>query len=126
MSDEPGTYAEDELRQMLKQYLSQDMKTPRRIRDILLPAALKEKKVQRETLKAEFVKHGISHELNKAGLQVTGISQQMGLEKNSFLRQVVGYEYPNNPWEKDNYFIRDGYRNMVNEVLEELNDSQAV
>lgn len=32
MSDEPGAYDKDELFQMLKQYLSQDMKTPRRIR----------------------------------------------------------------------------------------------
>ena len=30
----------------------------------------------------------------------------MGMEKNDFLRQVIGYEYPTNEWEKDNYFIR--------------------
>ena len=125
MSDEPGTYDEDELRQMLKQYLSQDMKTPRRIRDILLPVALKQKRVQREKLKEEFVARGIADEVNKAGLQVTGISQQIGLEKNAFLRQVVGYEYPNNPWEKDNYFIRDEYRETVKQVLEELNATRA-
>lgn len=121
MSDEPGTYDEDELRQMLKQYLAQDTKTPRRIRDILLPAALKQKRVQREKLKEEFVACGIADEVNKAGLQVTGISQQIGMEKNAFLRQVIGYEYPNNPWEKDNYFIRDEYRETVKQVLEELN-----
>lgn len=120
MSDEPGTYDEEELRQMLKQYLSQDMKTPRRIRDLLLPAALTQKSVQREKLKEEFVARGIADEVNKAGLQVTGISQQIGLEKNAFLRQVIGYEYPNNPWEKDNYFIRDEYREIVKQVLEEL------
>lgn len=120
MSDEPGAYDDDELHQMLTQYLSQDMKTPRRIRDILLPIALKQEQVQRETLKQEFVEHGIAEEVNKAGLQVTGISQQFGLEKNAFLRQVVGYEYPNNPWEKDNYFIRDQHRDLVKQVLKEL------
>jgi len=118
MSDGPGTYAEDDLRQMLEQYPSQDMKTPRRIRDILLPTAPKQKNVQREKLEEEFVAHRIADEVNRAGLQVTGISQQMGLEKNAFLRQVVGYEYPNNPWEKDKYFIRDGYRKMVTGALE--------
>lgn len=122
MSDEPGAYDEDELRQMLKQYLSQDMKTPRRIRDILLPMALEQKRVQRDQLKEAFVEHGIAEEFNKAGLQVTGISQQMGLEKNAFLRQAIGYEYPNNPWEKDNYFIRDEYRETVRQVLQELNE----
>jgi hypothetical protein len=29
------------------------------------------------------------------------------MAKNDFLRQVIGYEYPNYPWEKDNYSIRD-------------------
>lgn len=120
MSDEPGAYEEEELCQMLKRYLSQDMVSARRIRDILLPTALKHKKVQRDKLKEEFVKHGIADDVNKAGLHLTVISQQLGLEKNAFLRQVVGYEYPNNPWEKDNYFIRDEYRETVKAVLDEL------
>jgi hypothetical protein len=37
-----------------------------------------------------------------------------------FLQQSLGYEYPNNPWEKDNYFIRDDYRDFVSDVLEEF------
>jgi hypothetical protein len=125
MSDEPGTYEKDELRQMFMRYLSQDMVTAQRIRDILLPAALKHKRVQREKLKEEFVKHGIADEVSKAGLHLTGISQQLGLEKNAFLRQVIGYEYPNYPWEKDNYFVRDEYRELVKEILKELMVSRA-
>lgn len=123
MSDEPGTYEEKELRQMLRHYLSQDMVSARRVRDILLPTVLKNKRVQREKLKEEFIKHGIADDPSKAGLHLTVVSQQIGLEKNAFLRQVIGYEYPNNPWEKDNYFIRDEYRETVNDVLGELNMS---
>ena len=124
MSNEPGTYDEDELRGMLTQYLAQEMKTPTRIREILLPLALAHGRVQRERLKTEFVKHGISEDLNKAGLQVTGISQQMGLEKNGFLRQVIGYEYPNNPWEKDNYFVRDEYVEIVSDILDDIRSTK--
>jgi hypothetical protein len=29
-------------------------------------------------------------------------------------------EYPNDPWEKDNYHIRDGYREMVKDMLSEF------
>ena len=47
--------------------------------------------------------------------------KQVGMKKNDFLRQVVGYEYPNNPWEKDNYKIKEEYRNVVMELLDELN-----
>jgi hypothetical protein len=46
------------------------------------------------------------------------------MEKNDFLRQVISYEYPNpnNPWQKDNYGVRDDYRELVKEVLQELGD----
>ena len=41
------------------------------------------------------------------------------MEKNDFLRQVIGYDHPNYRWEKDNYFVRDQYRDLVAEVLKE-------
>ena len=42
------------------------------------------------------------------------------LKKNDFLRQVIGYDYPNYPWEKDNYRVKQEYRDLVQEVLAEL------
>ena len=56
-----------------------------------------------------------------AGRFVSLISNQLGMAKNDFLRQVIGYEYPEYQWQKDNYHIRDGYRSMVESVLQELN-----
>lgn len=120
MSDEPGQYEEHELRELLVQYLSQNMVTPRRIRDILLPMCLETGIVSRETLKNEFVTRGESEDLSKAGYAQSVISGQVGLKKHDFLRQVIGYGYPNNPWEKDDYFVRSEYRDFVKDVLEEF------
>lgn len=121
MSDDPGKYDVDQLRELLRQYLSQHgFVTVQRIREVLLPACLEQEVVTRDTLKQELVRSGVAEDLSKAGLSLTGLSSQMGMQKNDFLRQVVGYGYPNNPWEKDNYFIHPEYRNLVREVLAEL------
>lgn len=121
MSDEPGEYERDQLRELLGRYLSQDgFVTVQRIRDVLLPACLEQEVVTRDTLKQALVRSGAADDLSKAGLSLTGLSSQMGMQKNDFLRQVIGYGYPNNHWEKDDYHIRPEYRDLVREVLAEL------
>ncbi len=55
MSDEPGSYDIEELKSLLKRYLSENRTTPRRIRDILLPLCLKHKVVTREMIKKELI-----------------------------------------------------------------------
>lgn len=120
MSDEPGNYEDAELRKLLIQYLSKDLVSARRIRDILFPVCLEHSKVQREQLKEEFVMRGAAEDTLKAGFYLSLISGQIGMEKNDFLRQVIGYEYPNYDWEKDNYHIREEYRGLVESVFKEL------
>ncbi|WP_456427495.1 endonuclease NucS domain-containing protein [Rhodocaloribacter sp.] len=120
MSDEPGEYEEDQLRELLSRYLAQDsLVSAQRIRDVLLPACLEQDIVTRDTLKQEFVRKGAADDISKAGYMLSVISGQIGIQKNDFLRQVIGYGYPNNPWEKDNYFIRPEYKDLVHEVLSE-------
>ena len=48
---------------------------------------------------------------------VSLISLQGGMKKNDFLRQIISYEYPNYPWEKDNYAIREDYKELVKEII---------
>jgi hypothetical protein len=52
-----------------------------------------------------------------AGYFMSLISLQIGMKKNDFLRQVISYEYPNYPWEKDNYAIRQGYKELIEELI---------
>jgi hypothetical protein len=121
MSDEPGDYIEDELSQHLSEYLMKDMRSAKRIRNVLLPVCLNRGKVTRDQLKVEFVDYGEADSAYDAGYFLTLISQQIGMVKNDFLRQIIGYEYPNSSWEKDNYYIRQGYLKFVKGILEGLN-----
>ena len=121
MSDKPGEYDDIQLKALLRKYLAQDLYSARRTRDVLLPVCLEQQDgVTREKLKEEFVNRGEAESVRRAGYFLSLISQQVGMEKNDFLRQIIGYEYPNNPWEKDNYRIRDEYQGLVAEVLSEL------
>jgi hypothetical protein len=120
MSDEPGHYDTATLKQRLTGYLSLDMYSSRRLRDVLLPACLNKDTVTRDELKQEFVNHDPSLNINRTGYFVSLISVQIGMQKNDFLRQVIGYDYPNYHWEKDNYRIREEYKVLVKEVLDEL------
>lgn len=120
MSDDPGNYDRDKLKQLLTDYLSQNMVSAQRIRDILLPACLAKGVLTREQLKEEFVNSDEQTDISKAGYFLSLISSQVGMLKNDFLRQVIKYEYPNYNWEKDKYQIRDEYKSLVKEVIESL------
>ena len=89
---------------------------------MLLPVCLEHDAVTRDQLRREFVERGEAESVRDAGYFLSLISSQIGHQKNDFLRQVIGYGYPNYPWEKDNYRIQEGYRELVGEVLEELRE----
>jgi len=120
MSDEPGAYDAPRLKQLLLDYLARDKVTNKRMREIFLPSLLKKQLVTREQLKKEFVDFDPDYDESKVGYYLTVISSQLGLKKNDFLRQVITYDYPRHKWEKDNFSIRDQYRDLIKEVLEEL------
>ena len=117
MSDEPGSYTRDELKELLKNYFAQDLKTAKRLKYVLLPEWLKKGIVTREALKQAFVDYKEPNAEKNKGYFVSLISNQLGLDKNDFLRQIIAYEYPNHPWEKDNYRIREEYVDLVKELL---------
>lgn len=121
-SDEPGAYDVPRLKELLGHYLSKDKSTNRRMRDIVLPSCLKTKVLTREQAKKAFVDFDPNYDESKVGYYLCIVSSQLGLKKNDFLRQVVSYDYPRHHWEKDNFSIRDQYRDLVKEVLEDLKD----
>lgn len=126
MSDEPGTYDDEELRAQLMAYFSRGRDSARRIRKILLPLCLRQNIVTRNDLKHAFITEGEAVDFSKAGLALTVVSGQLGMEKYDFLRQVIEYDYPNNPWEKDNYHLREGMEPLVESILNELDDRQQI
>jgi hypothetical protein len=120
MSDDAGTYDPHQLKQLLVDYLGRERVTNKRMRDILLPACLREKVLTRDELEKEFVVFDPGYDKSKVGYYLSLLSAQLGRKKNDFLRQVVAYEYPRHHWEKDNFSVREQYRDLVREVLEEL------
>jgi hypothetical protein len=117
MSDEPGTYDEASLEKKLIEYLSQNLYSSQRIRDYLLPILLDKGQVTREILRKEFVRLNAAPDASQAGYFLSLISGQLGQKSKDYLRQIISYEYPNHPWEKDNFKIRDEYINLVKSVL---------
>jgi hypothetical protein len=120
MSDEPGIYEEKQLKDLLIGYLSQNLVTAQRIRDVFLPACLQRNILTGDELKQAFIEQKVLDNPSKVGYVLSLISGQIGMQKNDFLRQVIGYEYPNYSWEKDNYIVRSEYQDLVREVLDEL------
>lgn len=120
MSDEPGAHNASALKQHLMDYLGRDRVTNRRMREIIFPALLKTQVLTRAQVKKAFVDFDPKYDESKVGYYLTLVSSQLGMTKNDFLRQVVAYEYPRHHWEKDNFSIREEYRDLVKEVLTEL------
>lgn len=118
MSDEPGTYEPERLKELLKIYFNNKQWSSKRLKTILLPVLLKKEKITREQLKKEFVKAGEATDENKAGYFIALMSNQLGQTKKDFLRQIIHYEYPKYHWEKDNFSIRPEYKDLVKEILE--------
>ncbi|HEX2458711.1 MAG TPA: hypothetical protein VHJ58_01075, partial [Vicinamibacterales bacterium] len=117
MSDEPGTYPEDQLRGLLVEYLSRNLVTIGWIGELLLPECLQRPTVTRDQLK-DLVAQTESAEARKVGLALGSLSSQLGRKENDFLRQVLGYGYPDLPWEKDDFFVRPEHRELVAQVLD--------
>lgn len=117
-SDQPGSYENEELKSHLIKYLSDKKITSQRMKNVLLPALLKSESLTREQVIQAFADAG--NEVTKIGYYISLISNQLDMEKNSFLRQVISYGYPNRAWEKDNYAIKPEYKDLVTEVLSEL------
>jgi len=123
MSDEPGKYDEDELKKLLIGYLSENRDTPHRIREILLPLCLKHEVVTREMIKKELIRRGEADEEGKAGRILTTISKEIGYKPRDYLRQIIQYDKPN-PWEKENYRLIKDYKDLVQNVLENLSKQE--
>ncbi len=121
MSDDPGNYDDDELKPLLRAYLSENRLTPRRMKNILLPLCLEHKTVTREMIKKVLVERGEATDEGKAGIILTTVSKEIGFGKRDYLRQIIEYDRPN-PWEKENYRLVEQYKSMVKDLLNNANE----
>jgi len=120
MSNEPGTYDDETLEVKLIEYLSKSLYSSQRIRDYLLPILLEKGQITREQLRKEFVRREAATDESQAGYFLSLISNQLGHKWKDYLRQIVQYEFPNHPWEKDNFKIIEQHSELVRRVLEKV------
>jgi hypothetical protein len=120
MSNEPGTYDRDTLEKKLREYLSKTLYSSQRIKDYFLPILLEKGQVTREQLRKEFVSLKAAEDESQAGYFLSLISSQLGHKWKDYLRQIIYYEFPNHPWEKDNFMIKKEYIDFVKQILETM------
>jgi hypothetical protein len=120
MSNDPGNYDEGALEAKLIEYLSKNLYSSQRLRDYFLPTLLEKGQVTRDQLRKEFVRLKAAPDESQAGYFLALISNQLGHKWKDYLRQVISFEYPNHPWEKDNFKIRKEYISLVKRVLEHI------
>ena len=123
MSDEPGSYGDNELEAVLRKYLSEDRATPRRIREILLPLCLDHEPIKRDEIKNELTRRKEARDEGHAGTILTTVSRELGIKQRDYLRQVIRYDKLNS-WEKENYRIDEKYQGVVRDLLSELKTSK--
>ena len=125
MSDDPGEYETEKLMELLKAYFKRANYSANRMKNVLLPALLSNNQITRRELKQEFVKTGEAPDESQAGYFIALISNQLGHAKKDYLRQIIYYDYPDNEWTKDNFRIRDGCKELVQTLLDDLkNDGE--
>lgn len=120
MSDEPGEYEADKLKELLRGYFKRANYSSNRIKNVLLPELLKNALLTRNQLKSAFVKAEEADDESQAGYFIALISNQLGHAKKDYLRQIIQYEYPDNSWTKDNFRLREGTKELVQELLDEF------
>lgn len=123
MSSEPGTYDHATLEKKLTEYLSKSLWSAQRIRDYFLPILLEKGQVTRAELRKEFVRLNGAEDEGQAGYFLSLISGQLGYKSNDYLRQIIHYETPNHPWQKNNFKIKEEYIDLVKDVLKNLGKS---
>lgn len=125
MSDEPGNYEIDKLKELLRGYFIRANYSSNRIKNVLLPELVKKDQITRNQLKKAFVKANEADDESQAGYFIALISNQLGHAKKDYLRQVIQYDYPDNSWTKDNFKLRNGMKNIIQELLNELNETHS-
>lgn len=117
-SDKPGEYDTKKLTELLTKYFRKNLYSVRRLKDIVIPALFENDVMTREDLLKTLVESGEAEDSSQAGYFMSLISGQLGHEWKDYLRQVIRYEYPNHPWEKDNFSIVPEYRDLMKKILE--------
>ncbi|MFW5752300.1 MAG: hypothetical protein ACOCW8_03060 [bacterium] len=85
------------------------------------------KKYDREDLKEKLFEKGIGEDVGQAGRYLSNISQFLTKKSNPHFRQIIDFETGGSTGEvKNNYIVISKYRDLLNEVLKEIENNEPV
>ena len=136
-----GEYSDDELTNKLTKLLNDgiDDNGVNRLNNIMRKSIVvflrillsENKKFKREEIKSKLFENGIGKTVGNSGKILSNISQFITKRNSDLLRQIINYDLIR--WtlsaendigaKKDNYSIDDRYRNLVSDVISNINDS---
>lgn len=120
-SDVP-TYADDDLRDELQKTLNRNSNLTPRLMLFLKIIVEQNEPIKREDMKGRFVSGGIANDVGLAGTYLSNISQFINKRDNGHLRQIIEFSSEGDVGQagakKDDYRIREQYRELVKGLLQ--------
>jgi len=119
---EKSNYDPEKLIKELKSSLIRESDLTPRVIAFLNIINSEKRTFKREELKEKLFEKSIGNDIGHAGRFLSNISQFLTKKSNPHFRQIIEFETGGSTGEvKDNYFVLDEYRELLNEVLDEIN-----
>lgn len=107
-----------ELEKAIKETLLKDSDLIPKVVTFLKILLQNDKKYQREELKQKLFESGVGIDIGQAGRYLSNISQFLTKKSTPHFRQIIEFETGGESGEvKDNYFVVQNYRKLLNSVL---------
>ena len=124
---EKSEYDNEVLKKELKSSLTRKSDLTPRVIAFLEIILQENKKYDREELKEKLFEKGIGEDVGQAGRYLSNISQFLTKKSNPHFRQIIDFETGGSTGEvKNNYFVISKYRDLLNEVLKEIENKERV
>jgi Predicted nuclease of the RecB family len=117
-----GTFNEEDLKKRLKGTFTSDSPVAPRFKKFVKILLSEERKFNREEIKVALYDMDVGNNVGHAGRLLSNISQLLTKRSTSHLRQVIDFEMPQGEQGevKDNFCVVPEYRDLVREVLDEI------
>ncbi len=120
---EKSEYDKDKLYKEIKLSLLRQSDLTPRVIEFLKIILTENKKFDREELKEKLFERNIGVNVGQAGRYLSNISQFLTKRSNPHFRQIIAFETGGATGEvKNNYFVINEYRELLNDVLNEVED----
>lgn len=115
-------HSENELKILLTNTLKNGSVISQRLMVFIQLLLSEHKKFDREEIKEYFYsKLRLGETVSRAGTYLSNVSQCLTRKDSGHLRQIISFDFePNTGAEKNNYYIRDEYRELVQEVIDDI------